>query len=461
MNQFWPKHYPSQLIFSTESNATVAVVTGWTKKEDVWKNISDESKSRVAIMGQLYSKEGINFIIRNIFLNPNINFLIIAGRDLSGSLKELKSFLDGEKKEFFHEEISQEKIKEFRDYFSKHSVVTESAKIDEVLQKLEYSSLPKKWIKKSVDFDNHLIQSAKTFSSEKVGFRIEGEKVADVWLKVLDRILYFGYEKMSQYEEKQRELIDIVTVINNEDPDNPYLPKYFYFNKQDLASYYPQLMTDGIFEGVEYTYGSRLRNYNGINQIEEIIIELKKESYSRRAIAFTWNVSKDCKNIKSPCLDLVQALVQEDILYLTAYFRSNDMYRAWPQNAYGLLKIQKEISEALGLRMGKLVIISCSAHIYERDFIEAKETLNKNKPKLECTVDPRGNFVIEVKDSEIIVKHIDHNGVFLQEFKGVSARELRDLISRFVMDTTHAIYLGTELARAEYALNNKKEYYQG
>jgi thymidylate synthase len=88
----WPKHYATQLIVNKELDSTVAVVTGWTKKEDVWKNISDESRTNVAIMGQLYSKEGINFIIRNLFLNPHINYLVITGRDLSGSLKELKSF---------------------------------------------------------------------------------------------------------------------------------------------------------------------------------------------------------------------------------------------------------------------------------------------------------------------------------------------------------------------------------
>lgn len=94
------------------------------------------------------------------------------------------------------------------------------------------------------------------------------------------------------------------------------------------------------------------------------------------------------------------------------------MFKAWPQNAFGLLKIQKEIATALYLEIGKLVVVSCSAHIYEQDLLEAEKIIKEHKPTLECQTDPRGNFVIEISKENIIVKHIDDNGNFLQEFKG-------------------------------------------
>lgn len=453
----WPKYYANQLIVN---KGKIAVVTGWTKKEDVFKKLSKESKEKISAIGQLYSKEGINFIIRNLFLNTDINYLIVTGKDLSGSLKEFKNFLNGEIKDYIHEEIPREKLKEFLNYFSKHSLFVDVDKVDTVLKNLNLSNFPAKWTEKSINFGEHLVKEVNTFPSEKVGFRLEGPTVSNVWLKVLDRILKFGFEKMSSYGEKQRELINVITVINNDNPDRPHLPSYLYFNQEDLINYYPQMLSDCTYEGVEYTYGSRLRNHEEINQIQVIIDELKKENYSRRAIAFTWNVKKDCKSEKSPCLDLIQAIVQGDYLYLTAYFRSNDMFRAWPQNAYGLLKIQKEIAEALNLKTGKLTIISCSAHIYERDFLDAQKTVEKNKPKLECEIDARGNFVIEIFNKEIVVKHIDAEGNLLQEFKGKNAFEIRDQISSFITDTAHAIYLGTELHKAELALKTKKTYIQ-
>ena len=123
----WPKYYSNQLIVSRNPNSRVALTTGWTKKETIWDSLSSASKDKVLIAGQLYSKEGINFIIRNSFLNPHIGFLIICGKDLSGSLKEFKYFLAGEDKDFIHEEIPQERVNEFREYFSKHSLFVEAS----------------------------------------------------------------------------------------------------------------------------------------------------------------------------------------------------------------------------------------------------------------------------------------------------------------------------------------------
>jgi len=87
--------------------------------------------------------------------------------------------------------------------------------------------------------------------------------------------------------------------------------------------------------------------------------------------------------------------------------------------------------------------------------------LKEHKPKLECVVDPRGNFVIEIMGSELIARHIDPQGIFLQEFRGVSAEQIRNQIARFITDPVHAMYMGAELARAELAMKNKTEYTQG
>ena len=88
----WPKYYKNQLIINSEKG--VAITCGWTKKEEIWENLSSESRSKVSALGQLYSKDGVNFIIRNTFLNPSVNYLIITGKDISGSIESFKDFLN-------------------------------------------------------------------------------------------------------------------------------------------------------------------------------------------------------------------------------------------------------------------------------------------------------------------------------------------------------------------------------
>ena len=451
----WPRYYQNQLIVN--DGMGVAVVCGWTKKELLWNNLSEEARKKVSVVGQLYSKEGINYIIRNIFLNKNIRHIVITGSDLSQSLDEFQAFLDSGNTKFLHSEIPAEKVKEFQEYFSKHYSRVEVDKLNDYILGLDLDK--DYWCNEEISFSDHKVLISNTFPSEETGFRIEERKVANAWLKVLDRVVKFGKEKMSSYDEPQRELLNMVTVITEDSSKDPFLPDYMYSNREDIFRYYPQIMTAMVPEGVEYTYGSRLRNHMGKDQIREMIKELGRERYSRRALAVTWNVEKDCGNSKCPCLDLIQAVVQEGKVYLTAYFRSNDMFRAWPQNAYGLLAIQEEIAGELSLKMGKLTIISCSAHIYERDMGEAKEVLSKYKA-LECAVDSRGSFVISLDEGDILVKHIDYNGFAMQEFRGKSFMEMRDKLIPFISDIAHAIYVGAELMKAEKALRENNEYIQ-
>jgi len=455
----WPKFYNNQIIIPS-AEGYFGIITGWSKKEHINDLISPENKNKIGAIGQLYSKEGINYIIRNLFLNPKISQLIVTGKDLSGSLKFFQDFLNtGKGQDVLHKEIPSDKIQQFIDWFKTNTHFIAEEELNNFLIQKPITN-QNVWLNETIDFPDQEQREKIDFPSEEICFRLEDKKIVDLWLKILDRVLKFGVNKMSQYSEMQRELINVSTIINDEDPDNPYLTDFLYFNKQDLENYYPQLMTDHIFEGVEYTYGSRLRNFNGINQIEALINDLKANNYSRRAIAFTWDVMKDTGNPKSPCINLINALIQGDKLYLTAYMRSNDMYRAWPQNCFALRKVQKEIADALNIKMGKLCFISNSAHIYERDFLAASETVAKHKPQTECTQDPRGSFEIQIEDNKIVASHYSPAGQFIQKFSGTNATEINNQIFTFISDILHALDLGRELMKAELALKNNLTYQQ-
>ncbi len=136
------------------------------------------------------------------------------------------------------------------------------------------------------------------------------------------------------------------------------------------------------------------------------------------------------------------------------------MYGAWPQNAFALRNIQKEVADATKKKMGKLTIISVSAHVYERDYERALRAVQVHKPLVECVHDPRGNFVIRIRNKEIIVTHLNPSGRPVQKFKGETTQNLMEQIYPFVSDVSHAMYLGAELYRAEVALTMKAKFVQ-
>ncbi|MBR9707598.1 MAG: hypothetical protein GOV15_04130, partial [Candidatus Diapherotrites archaeon] len=86
----WPIYFKDLLkVGNPESN--VGVATLWTEKELFGRNLNPDS---FALVGQLYSKEGISHIIRNVLAKPKIRYLILCGTDKSGSGQALVNLME-------------------------------------------------------------------------------------------------------------------------------------------------------------------------------------------------------------------------------------------------------------------------------------------------------------------------------------------------------------------------------
>ncbi len=469
-SQNWPIYFPQMLhIVNKENN--VGIVTLWAKKEIYIEKIDSSLYNTI---GQLYSREeGLSALIRNLLANKNITHLVMVGVDLNHCSDALRCFFEfgvNEKNEVNNcpyyskvdEEISKAAIEILRNNVKFHDLtkIKDYAKINEYIKKLERE-------KAYGDFEifkDAEIKTPEIFPSEHTGFKVNGKYICDVWIDILKTIEKFGIVKKSQYGDSQKEVISLVSVITSEDPDNPMWSEDFDFTTNELKDYMPQVTTANDIEGLDYTYGQKLMKFRNIDQIENMVEQLRKESYSRRAVACTWDVLKDYNNPKAPCLNLVQALVQDDVLHFTCYFRSNDMFGAWPRNAFALRKLQKNICEKLNIKIGNLIIISNSAHIYERSFNKVRDIIEKNKNKVTWKSDPNGTIIITIdkEDKKLIVQHLDTNGKKLEMIYGNSATELYKKISKElkISDIAHALDIGCELQKAEIALELELDYIQ-
>lgn len=464
----WPLYF-APLILLGNPKSNVGILTLWTEKEKIQSALKENSYLAV---GQLYSKNGINPLLRNILANPIIRHLVLCGKELSGSGQNLINFFQNGIDEEYNiigsidaridREISLEalnllrenvKVVDLRDVF-------DTEKIEEEIAKLE-SGLPP-FTKPQVFPETEL--ASDVFPSEVTGMNVRGSTVKECWIKILALITYYGYVKKSQHGDDQKELIALTTVITDEDPENIEWFDKFTVTRDDLEKYYPQVLTANAVEGVHYTYGQRLRDHDGIDQVAAMIEDLKKALYSRRAVACTWKVPEDYNSSNCPCLDLVQALVQGNKLYATFYLRSNDMFRAWPENSFAFRKLQKYIADEVGCELGDTVIISNSAHIYSSNWNEAKEIVEKYGRKYKCAFDPRGNFIILIdKDKkEIVAQHQSPTGLPLREYRAATAMQMFEILATHnaVSDFLHAMDIGGELVKAETALLNNLNYTQ-
>ncbi|MFH1751324.1 MAG: thymidylate synthase [archaeon] len=484
----WPLEYNEKLrTGSLESN--VAVTSLWTFKNDLVKVLD---KKDFSVIGNLYDKEnGLMPLIRNLLSNPLIRYLFVLGNDMSGSKQALIDFFEKGvseshcvvgsnvklEKEVPLSELNKvrENVKlidltgkittaDLNDELKVSSVLNESIKGLEVL--LPYD-LPKIFPKP--------VLSTESFPSHSIGVVVKGDYVGETWLKILEQINRFGkITKMKTKDSfKIKEIINLVAVIDKEDADKPRMEPYFNFDESYLKSYYDEICTDKIPEGVLYTYGSRLRAYDvdvekPIDQIQDLIDYLKVDTYRKSALAMTWVIKESLtrrylnKDKNNPCIILVQPNIQDGVLHLTTYIRSNDMFRAWPLNAFALRKLQKILAEGLSVDLGSLTTISCSAHFHDFNFDKVERILSDNPTTNVNCFDSKGYFTIKLNDNKIVVEHFANEGGKLGEYSADNALELTKtlLLHNAVDDSYHCLYLGRELQKAEIALKTGKEFMQ-
>lgn len=119
---------------------------------------------------------------------------------------------------------------------------------------------------------------------------------------------------------------------------------------------------------LEKTHYTRLYNWETIpfyeiDQIEEVIKRLKENPSSKRCILTLWQ-PQDIEDKYALSWTFAQLLIRDNKLIITNYFRSCDIYNAFPFNCLGIAKLQVEIAKRLGIETGEFIIHIGSAHIY-------------------------------------------------------------------------------------------------
>ncbi len=471
-------HKADQLIYGNPKSH-VAIVTLWTKASDVAKKLDVND---YAVIGQLFSAErGLDPLVRNLLANPQITNIVITGIDYSRSGIVLRDFFENGfhkgKKDITERDCWRvdSKFPGYVELDIPENILNDlrsSIVIDWIndMSKFSVSSLknPEKTREKMI-YEKSEEKIEKKYQAEDSAFIVRHESIAGVWLQIIDTILKFGRPSETHYNSSQLELLNLISVISKEDPNNFHIPEFF--DKQRIIEYIPRVTKD-IKTPSSYTYGSRMRSWFGVDQVQGAIDKLVREPISRAAVINLWDSTKDLTIGGSPCINHIWLRMREDKLYMTATIRSNDMFDSYPENVYGLRSLQeivrKEVSERLGreITLGDLVVNSQSAHIYEDCFEKALKILEKYHHRYVMPSalqwDPRGSFYIEITDEEIVLHHLSHSNEVIGAYSGKSAKELRDKLIRdnVVGNTAHALYLGIELAKAEMALKRGEEYVQ-
>jgi len=129
-------------------------------------------------------------------------------------------------------------------------------------------------------------------------------------------------------------------------------------------------------------YGAQWRDWRGengvrVDQIHNVIAQIKKNSNSRRLIVSAWNPAEIEKMALPPCHVLFQFYVQGDELSCQLYQRSADLFLGVPFNiaSYSLLTMM--VAHVVDLVPGDFVHTFGDLHLYNNHLDQAREQLTR------------------------------------------------------------------------------------
>ena len=202
-------------------------------------------------------------------------------------------------------------------------------------------------------------------------------------------------------------LVDNDVKIWNEWPYEIY-KKSEEFKNETLEEFVLKIKEDNDFAAkwgnLGPVYGAQWRNFNGCDQIQELIEGLKKNPYSRRHIVSAWN-PKEIENMAlPPCHCFMQFYVVDNKLSCQLYQRSADVFLGVPFNIASYSLFTMMIAQVCGFELGEFVHTIGDAHIYLNHVDQIKLQLSRevrSLPKMKINPNVKSIFDFKYEDFEV------------------------------------------------------------
>ena len=157
-------------------------------------------------------------------------------------------------------------------------------------------------------------------------------------------------------------------------------------------------------------YGRQWRSWpagegRSIDQISDVIQQIRDDPASRRLIVSAWNVADISQMALPPCHLMFQFYVADDRLSCQMYQRSADLFLGVPFNfaSYALLTMM--VAQVTGLRAGEYIHTFGDVHLYQNHLEQARTQLSREPrslPHLRLNPEVQSIFDFEYDDFELL-----------------------------------------------------------
>jgi len=303
--------------------------------------------------------------------------------------------------------------------------------------------------------------------SEVGGHQVVRRGPLECWEELVARCVRFG-RRVTLASGPRLELLNAKAVMTEpaEEPAERLAERGFSLDA--FHRYQRRILDPSAPADVWYTYGNRLRGYFAQGDtLSSVIAALRDDPESRHAYVALWDTSVDlpARDRATPCLTTLFFRASDGRLTLSTTFRAHNLLRAWLENVYGLMAIQRHVAEAIGMPPGSITVVSHSLGLDPRSdrFDLARgvaerwqdKEVHPRTGKPSFREDPHGHFEISLDRAEgrIVAEH-RFGGAVIKRYTGRRAEEIEQQVAddMAVSLVAHALWLGRELARYEQRL---------
>ena len=169
--------------------------------------------------------------------------------------------------------------------------------------------------------------------------------------------------------------------------------------------------TDGSLGKV---YGYQWRNFNGVDQLFNLLVNIRKNPSSRRLMVNAWNPGDFDDMALPPCHYGFQVYINDGVMDLMWQQRSVDIFLGLPYDIamYGLLL--QMLAKGNGYKAGQLIGQLGDCHIYNNHLEQAETQLSRNFKELPNVDIDYGLKIQEGANNFIMIP--THNMIHLKNY---------------------------------------------
>jgi thymidylate synthase len=145
-----------------------------------------------------------------------------------------------------------------------------------------------------------------------------------------------------------------------------------------------------------------------IDQISNVVEQIKKNPDSRRLIVSAWNVADVDKMKLPPCHAFFQFYVADGKLSCQLYQRSADVFLGVPFNIASYALLTMMFAQVCNLKPGEFVHTLGDAHLYSNHIEQAKLQLSREpRPLPQLKINPEVKSIFDFKFEDFSLENYD------------------------------------------------------